>query len=215
MKRLLVPVLGASILVALGAPQLQAEPVARTPSSKRVLAFAKSCEAQRVAPARDFERHLLDPKRARAAWTIVVSSPDAEARLAHAKEVAHAAQGTLERVTPEAVSKYIGETEKNLDRLFREAEAKNWILFFDEADALFGKRTEMKDSHDRYANQEVSYLLDALAKHRELVVIGVRSRDALDPPALEQFADRVVDARPRKSGPFPPAGWSEMCWRTR
>ena len=56
------------------------------------------------------------------------------------------------------VSKYIGETEKNLSRLFDKAENKNWILFFDEADALFGKRTEIHDAHDKYANQEVAYL---------------------------------------------------------
>src|SRR5258706_13857078 len=55
------------------------------------------------------------------------------------------------------ISKYIGETEKNLSRIFDAAENKQWILFFDEADALFGKRTEVKDSHDRYANQEVNY----------------------------------------------------------
>jgi hypothetical protein len=57
------------------------------------------------------------------------------------------------------VSKFIGETEKNLSRIFDRAERKNWILFFDEADALFGKRTEISDAHDRYANQEISYLL--------------------------------------------------------
>ncbi len=53
------------------------------------------------------------------------------------------------------VSKYIGETEKNLEKVFSKAENKDWILFFDEADALFGKRTNVKDAHDRYANQEV------------------------------------------------------------
>lgn len=52
------------------------------------------------------------------------------------------------------VSKYIGETEKNLSRLFDKAEDKSWVLFFDEADALFGKRTDIRDAHDKYANQE-------------------------------------------------------------
>src|SRR6185436_18277436 len=60
------------------------------------------------------------------------------------------------------VSKYIGETEKNLASLFDKAEHKDWILFFDEADALFGKRTEIRDAHDKYANQEVSYLLQRI-----------------------------------------------------
>jgi SpoVK/Ycf46/Vps4 family AAA+-type ATPase len=63
----------------------------------------------------------------------------------------------------QVVSKYIGETEKNLDRIFREAQTSNAILFFDEADALFGKRSEVKDAHDRYANIETGYLLQKLA----------------------------------------------------
>jgi SpoVK/Ycf46/Vps4 family AAA+-type ATPase len=63
----------------------------------------------------------------------------------------------------QVVSKYIGETEKNLDRIFREAQTSNAILFFDEADALFGKRSEVKDAHDRYATIETGYLLQKLA----------------------------------------------------
>ncbi|MEL6986777.1 MAG: ATP-binding protein, partial [Bacteroidota bacterium] len=60
------------------------------------------------------------------------------------------------------LSNYIGETEKNLNSIFERAEANNWILFFDEADAIFGKRTTVKEAHDRYANQEVSYLLQRM-----------------------------------------------------
>src|SRR5206468_12484750 len=63
------------------------------------------------------------------------------------------------------VSKYIGETEKNLDRIFDAAEGSNAILFFDEADALFGKRSEVRDSHDRYANIEISYLLTKMDQY--------------------------------------------------
>jgi AAA+ superfamily predicted ATPase len=70
------------------------------------------------------------------------------------------------------VSKYIGETEKNIDRIFKEAEASNAILFFDEADAIFGKRSEIKDSHDRYSNIEVNYLLQKLEDHREIVILA-------------------------------------------
>src|SRR5690606_8317954 len=68
------------------------------------------------------------------------------------------------------VSKYIGETEKNLENLFAKAETKNWILFFDEADALFGKRTSVRDAHDKYANQEVSYLLQRVEDFDGLVI---------------------------------------------
>jgi hypothetical protein len=70
------------------------------------------------------------------------------------------------------VSKYIGETEKNLDQIFAHAESNNWILFFDEADALFGKRTEVKDAHDKYANTEVSYLLQKMESYRGVVIVA-------------------------------------------
>lgn len=74
-----------------------------------------------------------------------------------------------------ATSKFIGETEKNLARVFDRAAASNAVLLFDEADALFGKRTGVKDAHDKYANQEVSYLLQRLAAHRGIVVASFRS----------------------------------------
>ena len=70
------------------------------------------------------------------------------------------------------VSKYIGETEKNLNKIFYEAETSNSILFFDEADALFGKRSQIRDSHDRYANVEVNYLLQKLEEHNEIVILA-------------------------------------------
>jgi AAA+ superfamily predicted ATPase len=70
------------------------------------------------------------------------------------------------------ISKYIGETEKNLEKVFKRAENKNWILFFDEADALFGKRTTITDSHDKYANQEIAYLLQRLEDYPSLVILA-------------------------------------------
>jgi len=79
------------------------------------------------------------------------------------------------------VSKYIGETEKNLRRLFDAAEGSGAILLFDEADALFGKRTEVKDSHDRYANIEVSYLLQRMEAYRGLAILTTNLVEALDP----------------------------------
>ena len=85
------------------------------------------------------------------------------------------------------VSKYIGETEKNLSVIFKKAENKDWILFFDEADALFGKRTVVKDSHDKYANLEVSYLLEWLEHFPGLVVLATNSRDNIDPAFLRRL----------------------------
>jgi SpoVK/Ycf46/Vps4 family AAA+-type ATPase len=78
------------------------------------------------------------------------------------------------------VTKYIGETEKNLTRLFDAAEASNVILLFDEADALFGKRSEVGDSHDRYANLESSYLLQRMENHGGIVILATNSKANLD-----------------------------------
>lgn len=85
------------------------------------------------------------------------------------------------------VSKYIGETEKNLERLFSAAEDKDWILFFDEADALFGKRSRVKDAHDRYANQEVSYLLQRIEDFRGLVILASNNHDNIDEAFSRRF----------------------------
>ncbi|MDP4262873.1 MAG: ATP-binding protein [Bacteroidota bacterium] len=89
------------------------------------------------------------------------------------------------------VSKYIGETEKNLARLFDEAEYKNWILFFDEADALFGKRTQVKDAHDRYANQEVSYLMQRIETFEGLVVLASNLKANIDEAFARRFQSIV------------------------
>lgn len=85
------------------------------------------------------------------------------------------------------VSKYIGETEKNLSRLFDAAERQGWILFFDEADALFGKRTGVSDSHDRYANQEVSYLLQRIENFDGVVILASNLRHNIDDAFLRRF----------------------------
>jgi SpoVK/Ycf46/Vps4 family AAA+-type ATPase len=70
------------------------------------------------------------------------------------------------------VSEHIEDTEKNLGDLFARAESKNWILFFDEADGLFGKRTTISDAHDKYANQEVSYLLQGMEDFDGLIILA-------------------------------------------
>ena len=85
------------------------------------------------------------------------------------------------------VSKYIGETEKNLSRLFDKADKKEWILFFDEADALFGKRTNVSDSHDKYANQEVSYLLQRIESHEGLIILASNMKSNLDTSFIRRF----------------------------
>jgi hypothetical protein len=104
------------------------------------------------------------------------------------------------------VSKYIGETEKNLRRVFDAAEQSGAILFFDEADALFGKRSEVKDSHDRYANIEVNYLLQKMEQYQGLAILSTNRRSALD-RAFSRRLRFLVDF------PFPSRENRELIWR--
>jgi AAA+ superfamily predicted ATPase len=85
------------------------------------------------------------------------------------------------------VSKFIGETEKNLENVFRRAEGQRWVLFFDEADALFGKRTSVQSAHDRYANQEVSYLLQRVEDYPGLLILASNFKSNLDEAFLRRF----------------------------
>ena len=105
------------------------------------------------------------------------------------------------------VSKYIGETEKNLAKIFHEAETSNAILFFDEADALFGKRTEVSDAHDRYANIETSYLLQKMEEHEGVVILATNLRGNMD----DAFTRRI---RFVVEFPFPDAESRLRIWKT-
>jgi hypothetical protein len=104
------------------------------------------------------------------------------------------------------VSKYIGETEKNLDRVFRAAEGADAVLFFDEADALFGKRSEVRDSHDRYANIEISYLLQKVELYDGVAVLATNLRQHLDEAFTRRLAFTV-------SFPFPEEADRRRIWR--
>ncbi|MDR3415531.1 MAG: ATP-binding protein [Nevskia sp.] len=104
------------------------------------------------------------------------------------------------------VSKYIGETEKNLRRLFDAAEDGGAILFFDEADALFGKRSEVKDSHDRYANIEINYLLQRMESYSGLAILATNVKSALDPAFLRRL--RFV-----MNFPFPGTAERKTMWQ--
>ncbi len=95
------------------------------------------------------------------------------------------------------VSKYIGETEKNLSSLFDKAENKNWILFFDEADALFGKRTNVRDAHDKYANQEVSYLLQRIESYPGLVILASNFKTNMDEAFTRRFQSIIYFPIPK------------------
>jgi SpoVK/Ycf46/Vps4 family AAA+-type ATPase len=104
------------------------------------------------------------------------------------------------------VSKYIGETEKNLDRIFCAAQCSNAILFFDEADALFGKRSEVKDAHDRYANIEVAYLLQKIEEYAGIVILASNLSKNID-EAFSRRMHYVVEF------PLPDETHRERLWR--
>lgn len=88
---------------------------------------------------------------------------------------------------PAIVSKYIGETEKNLKTLFAGAQDKSWILFFDEADALFGKRTNVHDAHDRYANQAMGYLLQRIDDYKGPLIVSANMKHNIDSGFTRRF----------------------------
>jgi SpoVK/Ycf46/Vps4 family AAA+-type ATPase len=104
------------------------------------------------------------------------------------------------------VSKYIGETEKNLNRLFSEAETSNAILFFDEADALFGKRSEVKDAHDRYANIEINYLLQRMEEFQGLAILATNQRKNIDDAFFRRMHFAV-------EFPFPEVAHRAAIWK--
>jgi SpoVK/Ycf46/Vps4 family AAA+-type ATPase len=124
-----------------------------------------------------------------------------------AEAIANDVQLDLYRVDlASVVSKYIGETEKNLKRLFDAAESSGAVLLFDEADALFGKRSEVKDSHDRYANIEIAYLLQRIEAYRGLAILTTNMKSALDRAFLRRIRFVV-------NFPLPDATARERIWR--
>jgi ATP-dependent 26S proteasome regulatory subunit len=124
-----------------------------------------------------------------------------------AEVLAHDLRLDLYRIDlSQVVSKYIGETEKSLRKVFDAAEAGGAILLFDEADALFGKRSEVKDSHDRYANIEISYLLQRMEAYRGLAILATNMKSALDSAFLRRIRFVV-------QFPFPDSGQRAEIWR--
>lgn len=139
--------------------------------------------------------------------TALFSGPSGTGKTMAAEVLARDLDLDLYRIDLSAVvSKYIGETEKNLRRIFDAAEESGAILLFDEADALFGKRSEVNDSHDRYANIEVGYLLQRMEAYRGLAVLTTNLKDSLDPAFLRRLRFVVTF-------PFPDAAQRTEIWR--
>jgi SpoVK/Ycf46/Vps4 family AAA+-type ATPase len=119
---------------------------------------------------------------------ILFSGKDRSRRLVAAQTLANSLGKDLYRVDLNAVaSEYLGETEKNIGRVFNAAKDSHAVLFFDEADALFGKRTDMKDRHDRYANIEINYLLRRSEKYAGLTILASGNRTRIDKRLLRRF----------------------------
>lgn len=149
--------------------------------------------AENRAILEEIVRHLRQRMRVYEDWgfagggrrglgiTALFSGPSGAGKTLAAEVIAGELELDLYRVDLSAlVSKYIGETEKNLRRVFDEAESGGCVLLFDEADALFGKRSEVNDSHDRYANLEVSYLLQRMEQYRGLAILTTNLKSAID-----------------------------------
>lgn len=160
-------------------PENWIEPELRLPAASR--AALRKIQAFTCKPAR------------RKGVGVLLSGKSRTSALLAAQTVASDLQRTLYHVDlSDVVSKYIGETEKNLRRMFAAAKKSGAILFFDEADALFGRRTDVKDSHDRYANS----LLQRIEKHHGLTILATGRRANIDPAFLRRL--RLVSVPPRK-----------------
>ena len=170
-------------------------------------------------------RHIVDQVRGRAtvlrSWglaeritrgsavTALFAGGSGTGKTLAAEVIAHELELDMYRIDlAGVVSKYIGETEQNLRRVFDAAEEGGALLLFDEADALFGKRSEVKDSHDRYANIEVSYLLARMEDYRGVAILATNLRHALDDAFLRRL--RFIVTFPF---PGPPSG--PGCGRAR
>jgi len=138
---------------------------------------------------------------------VLFAGPPGTGKTMAAEVIAHALGLDLYRIDlADLVSKFIGETEKNLERIFDDAEHSNAILFFDEADAIFGKRSEVKDAHDRYANIEISYLLQRIEVYNGITVLATNLRANLD-DAFTRRMQMIVDF------PFPDEAQRVRIWQ--
>lgn len=130
----------------------------------------------------------LGRRKAAQSTSVLLIDGTAADNLAAAETLAKAAALDLLRIDlRDVVGKYIGETEKNLGRIFEAAKRSPVVLFFDEADALFGKRTDVQDSHDRYANQEVSYLLQRIEDFGGITILATNRRQNVDDAFLRRL----------------------------
>ena len=153
------------------------------------------------------EWHMVGTSQRGLGISALFSGPSGTGKTLAAEVVANALDLDLYRIDlSQVVSKWVGETEKNLRRIFEAARDSGAVLLFDEADALFGKRSEVRDSHDRYANVEISYLLQAMESYRGLALLTTNMRSALDAAFLRRLRFVVTF-------PFPGVAERAEIWR--
>jgi SpoVK/Ycf46/Vps4 family AAA+-type ATPase len=150
-----------------------------------------------------FERKLSLGK----GLNVLFYGPSGTGKTMAAEVIAHELHLDLYKIDlSQVVSKYIGETEKNLQKVFQEAQTSNAILFFDEADALFGKRSEVKDAHDRYANIEIGYLLQKMEEYEGITILATNLRHHID-EAFVRRIQMIVEF------PFPDEAYRRAIWQ--
>ena len=169
--------------------------------------YTKSCQRithkEHVLNTWGFDQKLSLGKGA----TALFAGPSGTGKTMAAEVIANEVKLDLYKIDlAGVVSKYIGETEKNLDRIFSAAEGTNAILFFDEADALFGKRSEVRDSHDRYANIEISYLLQKMDAYQGTAILASNLRQHMDESFIRRLAFTVLF-------PFPDEAHRLSIWK--
>jgi AAA+ superfamily predicted ATPase len=202
-RQLTTPQLGRFAIAV--QPRYGWDDIVLPPDTKRQLKGVAARLRQRPTVMRDwgFEQRLSRGKGVAVLFTGVSGTGKSMAAEVLAYELSlHLFQIDLSTV----VSKYIGETEKNLSAIFAEAELSQSLLFFDEADSLYGKRTEVKDAHDRYANIEVNFLLQRIEQYEGLVVLATNFQKNLDDAFLRRLHD-VIEF------PFPDEQNREEIWR--
>ena len=175
----------------------------------RLAALARKIDAKRggsehrlpdgiVARVRELCAHV----KQRTGLTALFTGPSAADKLVAAQKIAAELGRDLHVVDlNQLVDKYIGETEKHLESVLAAAEHANTVLLFDESDALFGKRTDVRDAHDRYANVETSYLLQRIEEYKGIAILATNLRQELDPALVRRFAFALHFPAPDKSDP--------------
>ena len=171
------------------APQRTLENL-RLPSQtvERLMTFTQQVEQRSTYQAPNRKSPRTFPQS-----TAIFTGLDHKGKLAAAEAVAAELKRPLHKIDVlRLATKYIGETEKNLDSFFHKAERQGAILFFDEADALFGKRTKVSDAHDKYANIETNYLLEKLRKYDGLVILSTSDRQNLEESKVLKITTSVA-----------------------